>query len=102
LRLAHTHLPEVALLDLAMPNVNGLETARRLRETLPQIKSILLTMHTEEAYVVEALHAGAVGYVVKTQAATDLVEAIHTAVQGAIYVSPLVRSIQKGDRRGSR
>ena len=90
LRLAHTHTPEVALLDIAMPHLNGVETARRLRETLPQLKSILLTMHTEEAYVLEALQAGAVGYVVKTQAAADLVAAIRTAVQGGIYVSPLV------------
>ena len=90
LQLAHTHPPEVAILDIAMPHLNGLETARRLRETLPQLKSILLTMHTEEAYVLEALQAGAVGYVVKTQAAADLVEAIHTALQGAIYVSPWV------------
>ena len=90
LRLAHTHQPEVALLDIAMPHLNGLETARRLRETLPQIKSILLTMHTDESYVLEALQAGAVGYVVKTQAAMDIVQAIHSAVQGAIYVSPRV------------
>src|SRR5687768_15876886 len=79
LQLAHTHTPEVAILDIAMPHLNGIETARRLRETLPQLKSILLTMHTEEAYVLEALQAGAVGYVVKTQAAADLVEAIRTA-----------------------
>jgi DNA-binding NarL/FixJ family response regulator len=90
LRLAHTHQPEVAILDIAMPHLNGLETARRLRETRSQIKSILLTMHTDEAYILEALHAGAVGYVVKTQAAADLVQAIHTVVQGAIYVSPWV------------
>ena len=48
LRLAHTHQPEVAILDIAMPHLNGLDTTRRLRETLPQIKSILLTMHTDE------------------------------------------------------
>ena len=90
LRLAHTLSPEVAILDIAMPHLNGVETARRLRETLPQLKSILLTMHTEEAYVLEALQAGAVGYVVKTQAAADIVQAIRTAVQGGIYVSPLV------------
>src|SRR4029453_3117935 len=90
LRLAQTHLPGVALLVVTMPHLKGLETARRLRETLPQLKSILLTIHTEEAYVLEALQAGAVGYVVKTQAAAALVEAIHTALQGAIYVSPLV------------
>jgi DNA-binding NarL/FixJ family response regulator len=90
LRLAHTHQPEVAILDIAMPYLNGLETARRLRETLPQIKSIILTMHTDEPYVLEALHAGAVGYVLKTQVIADLVQAIHSALQGAIYVSPLV------------
>ena len=90
LRLAHTHAPEVALLDIAMPHLNGLETARRLREAVPQTKSILLTMHTDEPYVFAALQAGAVGYVVKTQAAADFVQAIHTVVQGAIYVSPLV------------
>src|SRR5262245_5624798 len=55
LRLAHIHAPAVAILDIAMPHVNGVETARRLRETLPQLKSILLTMHTEEAYVLERL-----------------------------------------------
>ena len=90
LRLAHTHQPQVAILDIAMPHLNGLETTRRLRETRPQIKSILLTMHTDEPYVLEALHAGAVGYVVKTQAAADLVQAIHSALHGAIYVSPVV------------
>jgi len=90
LRLAHTHHLEVAVLDIAMPHLNGLETARRLRETVPQTKIILLTMHSEAPYVLEALHAGAVGYVVKTQAATDLVQAIHTVVQGAIYLSPQV------------
>ena len=90
LRLAHTHTPEVALLDIAMPHLNGLETARRLREAVPQTKSIILTMHTDEPYVFAALQAGAVGYVVKTQAAADLVQAIHTVVQGAIYVSPWV------------
>ena len=90
LQLAHTHQPAVAILDIAMPHLNGVETARRLRETVPQTKSILLTMHTDEPYVLAALQAGVVGYVVKTQAAADLVQAIHTVVQGAIYLSPWV------------
>jgi two-component system, NarL family, response regulator NreC len=87
LRLAHEHTPDVAVLDIAMPSLNGLETARRLRETLPQTKIVLLTMHTEEPYVLEALQAGAVGYVLKTQAAGDIVQAIRDALQGAIYLS---------------
>ena len=92
LQLAHTHRPEVAILDITMPHLNGLETARRLREVAPQIKIIMLTMHNEEPYVLEALQAGAVGYVLKTQAAVDIVQAIHTVVQGAVYLSPRVTS----------
>jgi DNA-binding NarL/FixJ family response regulator len=90
LRLAHTHQPEVAIMDITMPHLNGLETARRLREVAPQTKIIVLTMHTEEPYVLEALQAGAVGYVLKTQAAVDIVQAIHTVLQGAIYLSPRI------------
>src|SRR5262244_1395577 len=90
LRLAHTHQPDVAVLDIAMPHLNGLETARRLRESVPQTKIIVLTMHQEESYVLEALQAGAVGYVLKTQAAVDVVQAIQAALQGAIYLSPRV------------
>jgi DNA-binding NarL/FixJ family response regulator len=90
LRLAHMYQPEVAIMDIAMPRLNGLETARRLREDVPQTKIIVVTMHTEEPYVLEALQAGAVGYVLKTQAAADIVQAIHAALQGAIYLSPQV------------
>ena len=90
LRLARAHQPEVAILDIAMPLLNGLETARRLREAVPQTKTIVLTMHTEEPYILEALQAGVVGYVLKTQAAVDIVQAIQTALQGAIYLSPRV------------
>jgi DNA-binding NarL/FixJ family response regulator len=102
LRLADTHAPAVALLDIVLPHVHGIETARRLRETGPQTKSILLTMHTDEPYVLAALHAGAVGYVVKTQAAADLVQAIHTVVQGAISLSPWVTTaVMQASVRGT-
>jgi len=90
LRLAYEHTPDVAVLDIAMPSLNGLETARRLRETLPQTKIVLLTMHTEEPYVLEALQAGAVGYVLKSQAVGDIVQAIRDALLGAIYLSSRV------------
>jgi two-component system, NarL family, response regulator NreC len=90
LRIAHNQHPEVAVLDIAMPHLTGLETARRLREALPQTKIILLTMHTEDPYVLEAMQAGAVGYVLKTQAAVDIVQAIRDVLQGAIYLSPRV------------
>jgi two-component system, NarL family, response regulator NreC len=90
LRSAHQQSPDVAVLDLAMPHLNGLETARRLREALPQIKIVLLTVHTEDPYVLEALQAGAVGYVLKTQAAVDIVQAIRDVLQGGIYLSPRI------------
>jgi two-component system, NarL family, response regulator NreC len=90
LQVAHAQHPDVAVLDLAMPHLNGLETARRLREAVPQTKVILLTMYTDDPYVLEALQAGAAGYVLKTQAAVDIVQAIRDVLQGAIYVSPRV------------
>jgi DNA-binding NarL/FixJ family response regulator len=90
LRLAHAHQPDVAIVDIAMPHLNGLETARRLREALPRTKIIMLTMYADEPYVLEALQAGAVGYVLKTQAAVDIVQAIHAALQDTIYLSPRV------------
>ena len=89
-RIAQARQPDVAVLDIGMPHLNGLETARRLRETVPATKSIVLTMHAHDPYVLEALQAGAVGYVLKTQAAVDLVQAIREVLQGAIYLSPWV------------
>jgi DNA-binding NarL/FixJ family response regulator len=90
LQMAHEHPPDVTVLDITMPHLNGLETARRLREAMPQTKIVLLTMHTEEAYVIEALQAGTVGYVLKTQAAMDIVQAIREVLQGGVYLSPRV------------
>jgi DNA-binding NarL/FixJ family response regulator len=90
LRIAREQYPDVAVLDIAMPHLNGLETAKRLREALPQIKIVLLTVHTEDPYILEALQAGAVGYALKTQAAVDIVQAIRDVLQGGIYLSPRV------------
>jgi two-component system response regulator NreC len=90
LEIAHKQMPDVAVLDIGMPHLNGLETARRLREALPQTKAILLTMHTEAPYVLEAMQAGAVGYVLKTQATRDLVQAIRDVLEGEVYLSSRV------------
>ncbi len=90
LQLAHKEHPDVVVLDIGMPYLNGFETARRLRDTLPRSKIVLLTMHTDEPYVLEALQTGAVGYVLKTQAAVDIVQAIRDVLQGGIYLSPRV------------
>jgi len=90
LQVADAQQPDVVVLDIGMPHLNGLETARRLRQAVPQTKVVLPTMHTDDPYVLEAMHAGAVGYVFKTQAAVDIVQAIRDVLQGAIYLSPRV------------
>ena len=87
-RLAEKGHPDVAILDLAMPQLNGLDAARQIVRSSPRTKAIILTMHTEDPYVLEALRAGVGGYVLKTQAAADLLQAIREVTRGAIYLSP--------------
>lgn len=87
-RLAETLHPDVAVLDLSMPQLNGVEAARQILKTSPRTKAVLLTMHAEEQYVLPALQAGVAGYVLKTKAAADLLEAIREVSQGRMYLSP--------------
>src|SRR5213594_3519692 len=89
-RLAGDLHPDVAILDFAMPLLNGLDAAREIRRRSPGTRLILLTVHTEDRYVLEALQAGVHGYVVKTQAAADLVQAIHEVRRNALYLSPTI------------
>lgn len=88
LRLAQATRPDVAALDLSMPLLNGLEVARQMAGWKRGPRPILLTMHAEERYVLEALRAGVRGYVLKKQAAADLVRAIREAFAGSMYLSP--------------
>jgi two-component system response regulator NreC len=88
IRLAQELRPDVAVLDLAMPLLNGLDAAREIVRVSPQTKTILLTMHTEDPYVMEAMRAGVKGYLLKTQAAQDLVQAVREVSRGAMYLSP--------------
>jgi len=92
LKLARTLSPEIAVLDLSMPLLNGLDTAREMRRVSPEIKTILLTMHTEKGYVLQAMKVGAKGYVLKTQAAEDLIRAIREISRGEVYLSPGIAS----------
>ena len=89
-RLAGELLPDVAVLDFAMPLLNGLDAAKEIRRCSPRTRTILLTVHSEDHYVLEALQAGVHGYVVKTQAAADLVQAIREIRGNAIYLSPTI------------
>ena len=89
-RLARDLRADAAILDFAMPILNGLDAAREIHHVSPQTRTILLTMHTEDQYVLEALRAGVRGYVVKTQAAADLVQAIRDIFRGQIYLCSAV------------
>lgn len=87
LRMVQSLKPDVAVLDLMMPLMSGLDAGRQIVSDL-NIPVILLTMHTEEHHVASALRAGIRGYVLKTQAAEDLVQAIREVVRGRVYLSP--------------
>ena len=89
-QLAKQFQPDVAVLDLAMPILNGLEAAREIEKVSEKTKPIILTMQTESHYILEALQAGAKGFVMKTHAAEDLVHAIREASRGRTYLSPEV------------
>jgi DNA-binding NarL/FixJ family response regulator len=87
-RLAETNHPDIAVLDISMPTLNGIEAARELGRCCPQTKAILLTQHEEEQYIHEALEVGVKGYVLKNQVASDLVHAMQQVSRGGIYLSP--------------
>ena len=93
LRLAERQRPNVALVDFAMPNLNGIDTCREMRRASPQTKTVMLTMYHEDRYILEALRAGIRGCVLKTQIASDLGQAIREVMQGGIYLSPGVSRV---------
>jgi two-component system response regulator NreC len=92
-RIAEELQPDVAVLDIGMPLMNGLVAARELKRVCPKTKTIVLTRHDEDQYVIEALRAGIRGYVLKNQAATDLVLAIQQVSRGQVYLSPGISSV---------
>jgi len=93
LQLAAKHSPDVAVIDISMPLLNGLDAARELKRSAPKTKTILLTRHDEDEYLIEALRAGVKGYVLKNQAASDLVHAIQLVCRGQVYLSPGMSSV---------
>ena len=80
--------PDVGVFDLSMPRLNGIEAARRLADDDPAPRIVLLTVHRDVHYVRAALEAGITGYVLKTQAAADLLGAIRAVAAGGVYLSP--------------
>ena len=82
--------PDVILMDISMPHLNGIQAARQLQTSLPGCKIIFVTMHADAEYVKAAFRAGASGYVLKRAAASELMTAIREVLQGRHYVTPLV------------
>ena len=80
--------PDVVLVDISMPLVNGLEAARRIKRELPETKILFLTMHPDLSYIRDAMNLGASGYVLKRSAGSELVTAVRTALRGKTYVAP--------------
>jgi DNA-binding NarL/FixJ family response regulator len=87
-RLVQREDPDAAVMDISMPKFNGLDAALSLSRTNPRTRLILLTRHNEQEYVAEALRCGVRGYVLKDQAASDLVRAIREVCNGQVYLSP--------------
>ena len=92
LTAAATLKPDVILLDIGMPLLNGLEAARQLKSKLPAVRLIFLTMQEDPELAVEAMRAGASGYLLKTSASSELLHAMQEALKGKTYVTPRVWS----------
>ena len=97
IEIAERELPHVAILDISMPVLNGLEAARQLTAKLDGIQIVMLTVHADEVYLHNALKAGARGYVLKSSAEFEVVEAVRAVSQGKAYFSPKVSRILADD-----
>jgi two-component system response regulator NreC len=88
--LAEAHQPDVIVLDVAMPTLNGIEAARQISAKLPQSAIVFLSMHSDESYVLKALKSGAKGYLLKDSAEHDLISAIRAVSEGKAFFSPAI------------
>jgi two-component system response regulator NreC len=97
LRMCETHRPDVAILDIAMPRLNGIDVAERAIKHQPQLKVVFLSMYADESYVLRALSAGARGYLLKESTEQDLLPALRTISQGRPYFSPTISAMLLSD-----
>ncbi len=92
-RLAAKFKPDVVLMDISMPNLDGIEATRRIKERQPEVKVIILSVHQDEEYAFQILRAGASGYVLKNARKKEIFEAIRSAVAGERFFSPGISNI---------
>lgn len=90
LSLVETLQPDILVLDLMLPGMGGLEIVRHVQNSMPQIRIIILSMHDSDAFVAEALRAGAMSYILKKSASEELVHAIYEVLAGSRYISSLI------------
>ena len=96
-RLAEQHKPDVAVIDVAMPLLNGIETTRQISRRVTGVRILILSMHSDEAYVTQILKAGAIGYLLKDSADVDLLEAVSAVSQGTSFFSPPIARLMLDD-----
>jgi two-component system, NarL family, response regulator NreC len=102
-RLAIKHKPDVAVLDIGMPQLNGIEATRQILRREPGVHVLMLSMHSDEAYITRALQAGAKGYLLKDSAGKELIRAVEAVAAGQSFFSPSVAQLMLDDyvRRAS-
>jgi two-component system response regulator NreC len=96
-RLAEEHKPDVAVIDVAMPLLNGIEATRQIAKRSPATRVLVLSMHADEAYVTQILKAGAAGYILKDSADVDLLQAVSAVSQGKSFFSPAIARVMLDD-----
>jgi DNA-binding NarL/FixJ family response regulator len=106
LQLAQALLPDVVVMDVSMPELNGLQATKKLKQRCPQVKVLTLTRHTDEGYLQQLLQAGASGYVLKQSKSAELLRAIRAVVAGQTYLDPAITEKAvthiRGGKRASR
>ena len=95
--LAEQYVPDVVVMDLAMPTLNGIEAARQLTSRLPRTAVVFLSMHSDESYVLKALKAGARAYLLKDSAEHDLIQAVRAVAEGKSFFSPAISKMMMED-----
>lgn len=96
-RLAEEQSPDVVVMDIAMPNMNGIEATRRIISTNPRVAVVILSMHQDESYVLRSLKAGAKGYLLKDSLRSDVIDAIRQVAQGRSFLTKKVSRILQED-----